>query len=129
MRASARLLLFPLLFVVGTAAPARAQTPAPDTTAPTAPTAQAADPWGFDDAASVETWGDILRPQALDLIILSVFIAFALVRAPTAYRAASFIGFKPATHQAASHSCFYHLFIFLPASCSFMWAFHSDLIT
>jgi len=57
------------------------------------------------------------------------FIAFALVRAPTAYRAASFISIKPATHQAGSHSCFWHPFIFLPASCSFMGAFHSDLIT
>jgi NosR/NirI family transcriptional regulator, nitrous oxide reductase regulator len=38
-----------------------------------------ADPWGFDDVQSVETWGDILRPQALDLVVLSVFIAFALV--------------------------------------------------
>jgi len=27
----------------------------------------------------VETWGDILRPQVLDLLLLTVFIAFALV--------------------------------------------------
>jgi polyferredoxin len=37
------------------------------------------DPWGFDDVQAEETWLDILRPQALDLILLSLFIAFALV--------------------------------------------------
>jgi polyferredoxin len=38
-----------------------------------------ADPWGFDDVQAVETWRDILRPQALDLVLLAAFIAFALV--------------------------------------------------
>jgi polyferredoxin len=37
-----------------------------------------ADPWGFDEA-QVETWADILRPQALDLALMTAFIAFALV--------------------------------------------------
>ena len=36
------------------------------------------DPWGFD-TAPVETWADILRPQALDLVLLTAFIALALV--------------------------------------------------
>jgi polyferredoxin len=37
------------------------------------------DPWGFDDEVQVETWGDILRPQALDLSLVAGFFAFALV--------------------------------------------------
>jgi NAD-dependent dihydropyrimidine dehydrogenase PreA subunit len=37
-----------------------------------------ADPWNFDNEAKVETWGDILRPQAMDLAITSAFFAFAL---------------------------------------------------
>jgi NosR/NirI family nitrous oxide reductase transcriptional regulator len=41
-------------------------------------TQPAADPWGFEEVA-VETWGDILRPQAADLIFLSLFLIFALV--------------------------------------------------
>jgi polyferredoxin len=36
------------------------------------------DPWGFEQEKT-ETWGDILRPQALDLVLLIGFIAFALV--------------------------------------------------
>jgi NosR/NirI family transcriptional regulator, nitrous oxide reductase regulator len=38
----------------------------------------APDPWGFD-AAPVETWADILRPQYLDLAILTAFIVLALI--------------------------------------------------
>jgi NAD-dependent dihydropyrimidine dehydrogenase PreA subunit len=37
------------------------------------------DAWNFDDEVKAETWGDILRPQALDLAITSAFFAFALV--------------------------------------------------
>jgi NosR/NirI family transcriptional regulator, nitrous oxide reductase regulator len=36
------------------------------------------DPWSFDQAP-VETWRDVLRPQALDLVILGAFLALALV--------------------------------------------------
>ena len=36
------------------------------------------DPWGFDEAP-VETWADILRPQALDLALLTAFLVLALV--------------------------------------------------
>ena len=35
------------------------------------------DPWGFEDAP-VETWADILRPQYLDLALLTAFIALAI---------------------------------------------------
>jgi polyferredoxin len=38
----------------------------------------AADPWGFEETP-VETWAEILRPQALDLILLTAFITLALV--------------------------------------------------
>jgi NosR/NirI family transcriptional regulator, nitrous oxide reductase regulator len=38
----------------------------------------AADPWGFEETP-VETWADILRPQALDLVLLTAFITLALV--------------------------------------------------
>ena len=38
---------------------------------------QPADPWGFEDAP-VETWGDVLRPQYLDLALLVAFIALAM---------------------------------------------------
>lgn len=34
------------------------------------------DPWGFDEAP-IETWADILGPQALDLALLTAFIALA----------------------------------------------------
>ncbi len=40
--------------------------------------AAAPDPWGFDDVPAVETWQDILRPQALDLALLVLFFALAL---------------------------------------------------
>src|SRR5262249_16343946 len=46
---------------------ARAQAPA------TSP-----DPWGFDDDVKVETWADILRPQAVDIALTAGLIAFAL---------------------------------------------------
>jgi polyferredoxin len=36
------------------------------------------DPWGFEEEV-VESWGDILRPQALDLALLTGFFALALV--------------------------------------------------
>jgi polyferredoxin len=36
------------------------------------------DPWGFEETP-VETWADILRPQALDLILLIAFITLVLV--------------------------------------------------
>jgi polyferredoxin len=36
------------------------------------------DPWGFEEEA-VETWAEILGPQALDLTLVALFIAFALV--------------------------------------------------
>ena len=36
------------------------------------------DPWGFDEAP-VETWADILRPQALDLALLAAFIVLAMI--------------------------------------------------
>ena len=39
---------------------------------------QQTDPWGFEEEA-VETWGDILAPQALDLTILAAFLIFAFV--------------------------------------------------
>ena len=35
------------------------------------------DPWGFEDAP-VETWADILRPQYLDLAVLTAFIVLAV---------------------------------------------------
>jgi len=38
---------------------------------------QPADPWGFEDAP-VETWGDVLRPQYLDLALLAAFITLAM---------------------------------------------------
>jgi polyferredoxin len=41
--------------------------------------APAADPWGFEEDDKVETWGDILRPQLLDITLTVAFIAFALV--------------------------------------------------
>jgi NosR/NirI family transcriptional regulator, nitrous oxide reductase regulator len=46
---------------------------------PPAGAAPAADPWGFEAEDKVESWGDILRPQALDIAMTTAFIAFALV--------------------------------------------------
>jgi polyferredoxin len=36
------------------------------------------DPWGFDEAP-VESWADVLAPQALDLALLAAFIVLAMV--------------------------------------------------
>ena len=36
------------------------------------------DPWGFDEPA-VETWADILRPQYLDLALLTAFLVLAMI--------------------------------------------------
>lgn len=38
---------------------------------------QPADPWGFDEAP-VETWADVLGPQALDLALLTAFLVLAV---------------------------------------------------
>ena len=37
-----------------------------------------ADPWGFHEEP-IETWSDILAPQALDLLLLSLFLALTLI--------------------------------------------------
>ncbi len=55
-----------------------------DSAAPPAPDAAAADdPWGFEDGeaedAKVETIGDILRPQLMDVSLTVAFLSFALV--------------------------------------------------
>ena len=39
---------------------------------------QQPDPWGFDDTP-VETWAEILRPQYLDLAVLTAFFVLALI--------------------------------------------------
>ncbi len=36
------------------------------------------DPWGFEAEATEESWSDILRPQATDLALMSLFFAFAM---------------------------------------------------
>jgi polyferredoxin len=36
------------------------------------------DPWGFEEAP-VETWADILRPQYLDLALLTAFVVLAMI--------------------------------------------------
>lgn len=46
---------------------------------PAEPAPPEKDPWGFDDEKKVETWGDIIRPQALSLTLLTGFFALALV--------------------------------------------------
>ena len=43
------------------------------------PTAAQADPWGFEDEEVAETWVDILRPQLVDLTMLTGFFVLALV--------------------------------------------------
>ena len=43
-----------------------------------AATAAGQDAWGFEDEAG-ETWGDVLRPQVLDLALLTAFLGVALV--------------------------------------------------
>ena len=47
---------------------------------------QPPDPWGFEEA-QVETWADILRPQALDLALLAAFLVVAIVCFPRKSRA------------------------------------------
>jgi NAD-dependent dihydropyrimidine dehydrogenase PreA subunit len=74
MRAAASRLFCAFLLVFVAATVSRAQTPAPATAAPSAD----ADPWGFEDEAQVETWSDILRPQALDIALTTGLIGFAL---------------------------------------------------
>jgi len=64
--AAARLLRLVFFFLLATTTLVRAQQPA------------SPDPWGFDDEVKVETWGDILRPQALDIALTTGLIAFAL---------------------------------------------------
>jgi len=64
--AAARLFTFAFLFFVIAATLVRAQQPA------------APDPWGFDDEVKVETWSDILRPQAVDIALTAGLIGFAL---------------------------------------------------
>ena len=41
-------------------------------------TQPAPDPWGFEEEA-VETWADILQPQAADLLFLSAFLVLAFI--------------------------------------------------
>jgi polyferredoxin len=41
-------------------------------------TQPAADPWGFEEEAA-ETWADLLGPQATDLVLLTAFLALALI--------------------------------------------------
>jgi polyferredoxin len=38
-----------------------------------------ADPWGFDDEADVDTWGSLVRSQAVDLALTTAFIAIAMI--------------------------------------------------
>jgi polyferredoxin len=64
--AAARLPALTFLFLLGIGALLRAQPPA------------ALDPWGFDDEVTVETWADILRPQAVDIALTGGLIAFSL---------------------------------------------------
>ena len=41
--------------------------------------APADDPWGFEEEEEkVETWGDVLLPQALDISLTAAFLAFAM---------------------------------------------------
>ena len=61
-----RVIALAFLFSIGTATVVHAQPPA------------SADPWGFDDEVKVETWGDILRPQALDIALTTGLIGLAL---------------------------------------------------
>lgn len=70
-RALSRLLLA-LLLLGGVTAGLRAQSPAPEAAA-------ADDPWGFEEEEEVETWADILKPQALDIGLTTALIGFALV--------------------------------------------------
>jgi len=53
------------------------------------------DPWGFEEA-QVETWADILRPQALDLALLAAFIVLAMVSFQRKSRALKLVTFAAA---------------------------------
>jgi polyferredoxin len=64
--AAARLLGLVFLILLASASLARAQQPA------------SSDPWGFEDESKVETWGEILRPQAVDIALTTGLIGFAL---------------------------------------------------
>jgi NosR/NirI family transcriptional regulator, nitrous oxide reductase regulator len=64
--AAARLTALAFLFLLAVSTLSRAQPP------------PAADPWGFDDDAKVETWGEVLRPQAVDIVLTTGLIGFAL---------------------------------------------------
>jgi len=46
---------------------------------PESPGAPEADPWGFEDEDEGETWAQLLRSQALDLLAVAAFCALALV--------------------------------------------------
>jgi hypothetical protein len=70
-----RLLLITLTLFVGAAPFVHART---QPAAGSESAAAEADPWGFDDEVQVETWGDILRPQAVDIAMTCAFLAFAL---------------------------------------------------
>jgi polyferredoxin len=72
-----RLRLLFLLVLLGSSlsSPARVFAQLPD---PAAASGAADDPWGFEDEETVETWGDILRPQAVDIGITTALIGFAL---------------------------------------------------
>ena len=72
-RSAATLVVFALLTVImaGRWAAAQERGAAPD-----APSAATQEAWDFNDEAS-ESWGDILRPQALDLALLGGFFALA----------------------------------------------------
>jgi polyferredoxin len=90
LNASLRRVFFALIFVAGVvtgvmgqpapaAPPAAAATPAASAQPPAGASAgDAADPWGFDEEETVETWSDILRPQWVDIGLTTALIAFAL---------------------------------------------------
>jgi len=91
-RASVRLAILALVALLVAGAHVHAQQPgaqAPPSEAPSAmpggapavqSTAQPADPWNFsEDETAVETWGQIVRAQAVDLVLLAAFITLALV--------------------------------------------------
>ncbi len=67
-------LLAVALLLLACGAPSRVWAQAPSEP----PAASADDPWGFDDAEQVETWPDILRPQAADIALTTALIGFAL---------------------------------------------------
>jgi polyferredoxin len=71
------LLLLALLFVIAPLRPAHAHALAQPPGG--APSAGEPDPWGFDEATPVETWSDILKPQAASIAATTVFLGFALV--------------------------------------------------